>query len=102
MSTLPFANKDQLSFRDNLKQQKWLTLIGLPILLVASFNGVYAMWGLLFIYWGVVSVRSGEVYLLEPIERNHDPALFWIISMMWIGFGGLYVLTDYYPELWLY
>ena len=81
----------KLSFKQNLKQQKWLTLLGLPILLITSLNGIYSVWGVLFVYWGIVSIRSGEVYLLEPIERGRDPALFWIISIMWVTFGAMYV-----------
>ena len=88
----------KLPFRENLKQQKWLTLLGLPVLLIATFNGVYSLWGLLMIYWGVVSIRSGEVYLLEPVERDRDPSLFWIISIMWIAFGAIYVAADFWPE----
>ena len=83
------------------KQQKWLTLIGLPVLLYTTFMGIYSVWGLLFVYWGLTSLRSGEVFLLEPVERDRDPALFWIIAVMWIGFGFMYVLTDFYPEYWL-
>ena len=98
MATPPLTPKDRPAFRDSLRQQKWLTLIGLPVLLITTFSGIYAVWGVLFIYWGLMSVRSGEVYLLEPIERGHDPVLFWIIAMMWIGFGAMYVLMDLYPQ----
>lgn len=91
----------KLSFKQNLKQQKWLTLLGLPILLITSLNGIYSVWGVLFVYWGIVSLRSGEVYLLEPIERDRDPALFWIISIMWVTFGAMYVLADYFPQYFI-
>lgn len=90
--------RKESDFKEVLRQQKWLTLIGLPILMYTTFIGTYSVWGLLFVFWGLTSVKSGSVYLLEPIEREEDPALFWIISVMWIGFGLLYVLTDFYPE----
>lgn len=85
---------------DNLKQQKWLTLIGLPVLLMSTLLGIYTLWGVLFVYWGATSVLSGQVYLLEPIERRSDPALFWIIVAMWIVSGGLYVIGDFFPAIW--
>lgn len=94
------SGAQRLSLRDALKQQKWLTLVGLPILLITSFMGIYTLWGVLFVYWGVTSLQSGSVYLLEPIERRQDPAFFWIIVMMWIGTGGLYVLGDIFPSIW--
>ena len=98
MSTPRMRSEQKLTLKQNLKQQKWLTLIGLPILLFVSFNGNYALWGILFVYWGVVSMRTGEAFLLEPISRDHDPGLFWIITAMWIAFGGWYVLADIYPQ----
>jgi hypothetical protein len=99
MVTPPRTQVGKQSFADALKQQKWLTLIGLPILLTTSLTGIYGLWGLLFVYWGLVSLRSGEVYLLEPIERRHDPVLFWTIVMMWIGFGLLYMVADFAPSV---
>jgi hypothetical protein len=82
-----------------LRTQKWLTLVALPPLLVTTYFGIYSLWGILFIYWGMTSVRAGKVYLVEPIDRTQDPVLFWIISVMWIGFGALYVVTDFFPSL---
>ncbi|MEM7173061.1 MAG: hypothetical protein AAF530_23060 [Pseudomonadota bacterium] len=87
------------SLRHKLAQQKWLTLIGLPVLLFAVFNNIYSVWGLLFVYWGVTSVISGQVFLLELIERRQDPALFWIIVALWIGSGALYVVADFFPAV---
>ncbi len=99
MATPPMSTRTKPSLTDALKQQKWLTLIGLPILLITSLTGFYSIWGLLFVFWGFVAIRTGEVYLLEPIERSKDPMLFWIIVLMWIGFGALYVVTDFFPSL---
>jgi len=84
------------TFKDWIKQQKWLTLIGLPILLAATYAGYYSIWGVLFIFWGIKSTMSGEVYLLEPINRTQNPILFWAISVMWVGFGIMYILADIY------
>ena len=102
MATPPLTNRGRLPLKENLKQQKWLTLLGLPVLLASSLSGVYSLWGVLSVYWGITSLRSGEAYLLETIERATDPVLFWIISGMWITFGALYLVADFYPELWLY
>lgn len=88
------------SIYETLKHQKWLTLIGLPVLLGTTITGVYTLWGVLFIYWGVASLRSGQVFLLETIERRHDPALFWIIVALWVLTGGIYVIGDFFPSLW--
>lgn len=98
MATPARTNQRNEAFAEKLKDQKWLTLVGMPILLVTTFNGIYSVWGLLFVFWGIVSIRAGEVFLLETVERNKDPVLYWIISILWIGFGLLYILTDFFPE----
>lgn len=100
MATPPLQRSRRPSFKDSLRHQKWLTLIGLPTLLTSSFLGFYTLWGLLFVFWGMVSLRTGQVYLLETIYREDDPALYWIIVIMWLASGGLYVLGDVYPSIW--
>lgn len=77
-----------------LAQQKWLTLIGLPILIYSTIQGIFFIWGLLFVFWGVTSLRSGRIFLLEDIDRREDPALFWIIFAMWLGTGITYAYYD--------
>ena len=73
---------------------KWPTLIALPLLILATVMAWHWIWGCLFLYWAVPAVRSGEVYLVEPIARDRDPLLFWIITAMWIAFGLLWLIVD--------
>ena len=96
--TPPRMKRDNGTFGDWLRQRKWLTVIALPVLLISTYYGFYAAWGLLFIFWGITSTLSGEVFLIEPVNRRSHPVLFWLISAMWIGFGVLYGLADIYPE----
>lgn len=93
--------KQNTTFKEKIATQKWLTLIAMPVLLITTFNNIYSIWGVLFIYWGATSVYSGEVFLVENIERDKSPILFWTISAMWIGFGIMYILTDLYHNYWL-
>ena len=87
---------------DWFKQQKWITLISLPVLLVLTYFEYYSVWGALFVFWGIISVISGQVFLVEPITRSENPVLFWAISAMWIAFGVMYILADIYPQHWGY
>jgi hypothetical protein len=98
MPTPPMRQKPSLV--ESLKDQKWITLIALPILIVAMFENIYWIWGLLYIYWGVQSLMSRQVYLLEPIDVDEDPVLYWLIITLWIGAGPLYVQTSFFPTLW--
>ncbi len=98
MTTPPRMQIQKSTFEGRIRQQKWLTLVALPILMISTYFGYYSVWGALFIFWGLSSTLSGEVFLLEPINRGANPVLFWIISVMWIGFGALYILADFFPE----
>lgn len=81
--------------------QKWRTLIILPIMIVAALKGWYAVWGLLFIYWGALAMIQREVFLVETIARDEDPALYWIMITLWIGSGAVYVASAFFPEILL-
>ena len=98
MTTPPRSTVSSTSTAERLKDWKWLSWIVLAILLATTYMNIYSAWGLLFIYWGARSMVAGEAYLIEPIEREKNPALYWIVSIMWIAFGALYVLVDFYPE----
>lgn len=73
---------------------KWPTLIALPLLILATVMNWYWIWGCLFLYWALPALRSGQVYLVEPIERARDPILFWMITAMWAGFGIWAIVAD--------
>ncbi len=70
------------------------TALALPILMAATYFEHYYVWGMLFTYWALIAIRSGEAYLVEPIFRRENPILFWLISLMWLGFGMLYIVYD--------
>ena len=74
--------------------RKPITMIALPILIGSFFFEIYWTWGLLFIYWGAMSIRSGDAYVVEPIERREHPILFWIITALWMGSGAYYLYVD--------
>ena len=73
---------------------KWPTAIAVLVLMLATYLDWYWVWGCLFFYWALPGLRSGEVYLIEPIERLRNPILFWIITIMWAGFGLWTIVAD--------
>ncbi len=73
---------------------RWPTALAIPILLIATYLEWYWVWGLLFVYWAVPAVLSGEAFLVEPIMRSDHPILFWIITAMWLGFGIWTIVAD--------
>lgn len=99
MVTPPINEKPNLV--NSLRRQKWLTLIVLPILIYAMIKEIYWVWGILFVYWGLYSIRTQEVYLLETIQRDDDPLLYWLIVALWIGSGIAYIHSSFFPAMWL-
>ncbi len=82
---------------NSLRHHKWMTIAAVLVLLATTLAGVYAIWGVVFVYWGVLAIRSGQAFLVEAIERRENPVLFWVLTAMWFGFGVLYILTDIFP-----
>ena len=79
---------------EHLSNQRWLTIVAIPVLVIATFMSWYWIWGCLFLYWAVPALRSGEAFLVEPIQRLQNPVLFWIITAMWAGFGIWTIVAD--------
>ena len=73
---------------------KWLTVAALAILTAATLRQWYWVWGILFVYWGILGIRSGSAFVIEDISRAEHPALFWLINAMWTGFGVYYIYAD--------
>lgn len=77
-----------------MKNVKWFTVAALGVLTIATIQEWYWVWGLLFVFWAVLGIRSGSAFLIEDISRREHPALFWLISAMWTGFGAYYIYAD--------
>jgi len=75
-----------------------LNYAALPVLLVATWLGLYWPWGLLFLWWLVPSVASGQAFLVDDINRKDDPILFWAVVTLWALFGAMMIAADLFPQ----
>lgn len=75
----------------------------LPVLLVAAVLGLYWVWGLLFLWWLVPSIMTGQTALVFDISRDQDPVLFWIVAILWAVFGLMMIAASVFPAyaIWL-
>ncbi|RBW62752.1 hypothetical protein DS906_01795 [Ruegeria sp. A3M17] len=76
-----------------LKSHPFSWIIFLCLLLATWFQ-IYAIWGLLFMWWAVSSFMTGQAFLIETIDSRDNPPLFYAITIMWFAFGLLYVVQD--------
>jgi ABC-type multidrug transport system fused ATPase/permease subunit len=76
---------------DNFKSK-----IALVLILIAIFTGEYRIFGFLFLYWAINDLIKQETYLLEPIQRDKNPLLYWIIVLMWLYFSYISFTSVYF------
>ena len=77
----------------------WLSALALLGLSVALYFNLSWPWGVLFIYWAIPSILSGQAFLIGPIDRGQSPILFWIVTVLWVLLGLLMILADGAPSL---
>jgi len=68
-----------------------MALILIIISILMEWNWV---WGAIFIMWAIPSFYSGKTYLVQEIDKNKDPILFWLILMMWVGLSAYLIIAD--------
>lgn len=82
-----------------MKVPAWLTVLALMSLLLALYLNWSWPWGLLFIYWTIPSLWSGETRLVGPLSRAASPILFWSVVALWLLLGVMMILADAAPAL---
>lgn len=77
--------------------------VALPVLVVAAVLGIYWIWGLMFLWWLVPSVMSGQAQLVFPVQADEDPILFWVVVVLWAVFGLMMIAASLFPAyaMWL-
>lgn len=91
-------------YLDMVIQSKAPTVAALVVLLGATVIGWTWVWGIFFLYWAVSGIVTGYAFVVQTIERDRNPALFWLISITWLVLAGLTIVYDFFPEtapLWL-
>jgi len=79
-----------------LSHIKWKTLLGLVFLAAAVVTNWNWMWGVFFLLWSCDALFTGHVHLVEPISREENPVLFWIITVAWVGLS----IASFVPDSW--
>lgn len=69
----------------------WVTV---AILLLATAFNHFWVWGALFLWWSVTSFMAGQAFIGTVIARRDNPPLFFVVTAMWLGLGGYYLVQD--------
>ena len=74
---------------------KWKTILALILVCAAILLEQNWLWGVLFLFWSVLSVRSGETFFVERLSRRRDPVLYWLVVAIWIGLSLYLIIADF-------
>lgn len=74
---------------------KWRVIAALIILYVAIILNTPWLWVPLFVIWVVPDLFKGVTYFMEPVERNENPMLYWMIMITWIGMTGYSLVLSF-------
>ena len=84
----------------SLERIKWKTLLPLLLVYLAVLMGWNWVWGVLFIMWTIPALYSGRTNLVEEINREDNPVLFWLIIGTWIVLSIVMILFDLVTLIW--
>lgn len=71
-------------------------------LMVSTYFGFQFLWGALFVFWTIQSLRSGSAFLLSSVNRAQDPVLFWMVQITWLVLGLMMLTADFFPAVSTY
>ncbi|MEM7336788.1 MAG: VOC family protein, partial [Chloroflexota bacterium] len=79
------GNEEQTNSSDDKPTStfKWRAILGLLLVVTAIFLEADWVWGLLFLLWVIPDIRSGVTYFFEPVERQQNPIIYWLIVSTW-------------------
>ncbi|WP_120631970.1 hypothetical protein [Ruegeria sp. EL01] len=86
-----------------MSTSRLVNYVALPVLLVSAVLGLYWVWGLLFLWWLMPSIMTGQTALVSDIIRDQDPVLFWSVAILWAAFGLMMIAASLFPAhaIWL-
>ena len=74
--------------------KKWPVILALILIYLAVLLEWNWVWGVLFIFWTIPSLYSGEVHLVQAVTKKDHPVLYWLIILTWIVLSMILILTD--------
>ncbi len=75
-----------------------LTIAALVVVVAAVVLNFQWLWALLFLTWSVPSLFTGVTYLVQPISRDENPWLYWIVVLLWLGSSVAMIAWEIYEQ----
>lgn len=72
----------------------WKTLLGLGLILIELVLNTGIIWGVFMLLWAVMGISSGQTYILEILERQAHPILFWVTIHLWLFIAAFFFMSN--------
>ena len=74
---------------------KWRTILGLALIYLTVFlyPNYQWIWAILFLYWVIPDLFTRTTYFIEPIHRNENAIVYWLIVVTWLALS-VYILVE--------
>lgn len=92
---------DLSSIKIGYKSQiKWKAILGLAAVVIGMVMNWNIIFGVLYLTWGIQDLRSGYSFILEEVNRNDNPILYWSTVSIWLLSGFYVLLEPWIISLW--
>lgn len=78
--------------------QRIINYTAFPILLTSAVFGLYWVWGLLFLWWVIPAIASGQAHFVFEVHQDEDPILFWAVIVLWAVLGAMTTAASLFPQ----
>ncbi len=72
----------------------WKSALAVATIWIAVFFEMNWVWGVLFLMWTIPALQTGRTYFVEPVNRDDDAVVFWLIVGSWIVLSVVMILYD--------
>ena len=77
-----------------MRHLPWKPILALALIYVGILFDWNWTWGVLFLLWTLPSFYSGRTFLVDEVEREPNPILFWFIVATWTWLSAYLILVD--------
>lgn len=98
--TVKYAMGATGDYKKASKPVKWKTIFAIFLVIGAMVLEMPILFGLLYILWAILDIKTGYAYIIEDVSRKDNPILYWIIVVLWMS-SGLYIFWNELFTNWL-
>lgn len=74
---------------------RFLNTLAFIALLASTAVGLHSLWGVLFLFWTIRNLRTGETFILSTVRRQETPILYWLIQITWLLLALMMIASDF-------